>query len=74
MGVEYEIITDEQRLRPDNSEVERLCSDNSKAKKLLGWVPEFGTKEGFCKGLQETIEWFKKPDNIKAYKIGKYNL
>jgi NAD dependent epimerase/dehydratase len=74
MNTQIEIITDEVRLRPGNSEVERLCADNSKAKKLLGWQPTYGGRDGFKRGLVETAEWFVQPDNLRCYKADIYNL
>ncbi|CCO23232.1 NAD-dependent 4,6-dehydratase LegB [Maridesulfovibrio hydrothermalis] len=74
MGVKVKIETDSQRLRPENSEVDRLMADRSKAKLLLGWTPEYGSLEGFKKGLCETIEWFKEPINLTAYKSHIYNI
>ena len=74
MGVKLTIETDEQRLRPDKSEVERLWADNQKAKELLGWQPQYGGKEGFRKGLEETIEWFTDPRNLASYKTDVYNI
>ncbi|MCF8317802.1 MAG: NAD-dependent 4,6-dehydratase LegB [Haliscomenobacter sp.] len=72
MGVQIDIITDDQRLRPENSEVERLFAENAKAKELFNWQPSYGGKEGFKRGLQETIEWFQNPVNLSTYKIGHY--
>lgn len=69
-----EIETDEMRLRPEKSEVERLWADNQKAKKLTGWHPEFSGIDGFKKGLRETINWFLEPKNLKNYKTGIYNI
>ncbi len=74
MNAEVEITTDEQRLRPDNSEVERLWADNSKARELLGWRPEYGGREGFRRALAETAEWFTDPANLARYKHGIYNI
>lgn len=74
MGVEIKIMTDDERLRPEKSEVERLWADNNKAKELLGWQPVYGGLEGFKRGLQETVEWFTSADNMKAYKSDRYNL
>lgn len=74
MGCSIEIETDQVRLRPDKSEVERLWADNKKAKDLLGWEPEYAGKEGLKRGLTETIAWFKKTENLKAYKAHLYNL
>ena len=74
MGKKIEIVTDDQRLRPDKSEVERLWADSKKAKKLLGWQPEYGGLEGFKRGLEETATWFRSSDNLAAYKSDLYNL
>ena len=74
MNTEIEIETDDQRLRPDKSEVERLWADNSKARELTGWEPRYGNRQGFRKGLEKTAEWFTNPDNLKQYKADIYNL
>lgn len=74
MNTEIEIITDEVRFRPENSEVERLWADNAKARQLFGWQPTYGGREGFRRGLVETAEWFKNPDNLRSYKADVYNL
>lgn len=74
MNVEIEIISDEARLRPKNSEVERLWADNTKARKLFGWQPAYGGHEGFKRGLAETAEWFKNPANLSGYKAHRYNI
>ncbi len=70
MSVEIEVETDERRQRPQKSEVERLWTDNKKARELLGWSPKFALEEG----LKETIEWFGNPDNLKFYKPSIYNI
>lgn len=74
MGTTIEIITDEQRLRPEKSEVERLWASNTKARELLGWQSQYGSREGFLRGLTETISWFRKPANLSAYKADIYNI
>ncbi len=74
MNVEIEIETDEIRLRPEKSEVNRLWADNTKAKKLIGWKPKYGEREGFKQGLLETIAWFTNNDNLKKYKADVYNI
>jgi NAD dependent epimerase/dehydratase len=74
MGVDIEIESDEARLRPVNSEVERLWSDNRKAKEIFGWSPVYAGREGFARGLKETIEWFAMPENLSRYKAGIYNV
>ena len=74
MNTEIEIITDEARLRPENSEVERLWADNSKATRLFGWQPAYGGREGFKRGLAKTAAWFSQPENLRSYKADTYNL
>jgi NAD dependent epimerase/dehydratase len=74
MEAEIEIETDEQRLRPALSEVERLWAANDKARDRLGWVPRYGQLDGFRRGLAETIAWFRAPANLAAYKTDIYNL
>lgn len=65
-----EIISDEQRLRPEKSEVERLLGSNEKIRQLTGWTPKYS----FSEGINETIEWFRDPENIAGYKVGIYNV
>src|SRR5690606_36602829 len=55
LRIEPEIIIDQERIRPEKSEVLRLVSDNSKAKRELGWEPEFNLRQG----LASTIEWIR---------------
>lgn len=74
MGREIEIETDEARLRPVNSEVERLWADNSKARQQLGWSPEFGGLDGMRRGLERTARWFTDPANLSRYKADVYNV
>ncbi|MFP3917206.1 NAD-dependent 4,6-dehydratase LegB [Lysinibacillus telephonicus] len=74
MNVDLKIETDEQRIRPEKSEVERLWAENQKAKQLLGWQPAYGGKEGLRRGLEETIEWFTNPKNLSQYKADVYNI
>ena len=68
MGASIEIQADEQRLRPENSEVERLCAATAKAHRLLGWSPQFAGDEGFRRGLALTVDWFRDPANLAKYK------
>jgi NAD dependent epimerase/dehydratase len=74
MNAKICLATDSKRIRPENSEVERLWADNAKAKKLTGWKPAYGQLEGFKRGLKETIDWFMNSDNLKQYKPGDYNI
>lgn len=62
------IICDEQRLRPENSEVNRLLGSNEKIKRLTNWTPQYSFEEG----LAETIEFFK--HNQDKYKADIYNI
>jgi NAD dependent epimerase/dehydratase len=73
MGREVRIATDARRVRPAASEVERLWADVAKAKDRLGWTPEYGGRDGFRRGLAETIAWFTDPANLAGYKTGRYN-
>ena len=70
--VEINIIEDQDRIRPQKSEVERLWASNAKAKKLLGWTPKYSGKTGLKSGLIETIEWFRKSENLRHYKKSGY--
>jgi NAD dependent epimerase/dehydratase len=74
MGVQIQMDSDDQRLRPIKSEVERLWADNSKAKELFGWQPTYAGKVGFKQGLRETVDWFSDPENLRSYKSDIYNL
>lgn len=74
MDADIDILTDEQRLWPDKSEVERLWADNAKARELLGWAPAYGGLDGFRRGLAETAQWFTQPANLRCYKADQYNL
>ena len=67
IGKNVEIITDSDRIRPQDSEVERLWCDNTKAKRLFGWEPKTSLDEG----LKKTIDWIS--DNISLYKPELYN-
>lgn len=64
------IICDEERGRPENSEVDRLLGSNKKIMELTNWRPRYDLEAG----LDETISWFKKEENLKKYKAGIYNL
>lgn len=64
----FNVITDELRIRPKNSEVERLMACNKKAQKILGWKPLYSFEDG----LKETVEWFKL--NQAKYKHDIYNV
>lgn len=68
IGDEFEVISEQQRVRPDKSEVERLFCDNSKIIKNTDWKPNYNLK----RGLIETIEWMK--SNISNFKTNIYNV
>ena len=70
MNSDVQLITDEQRLRPKDSEVFRLKGDNTLIKDLTAWAPEYTLSQG----LKETVDWFKDPQNQRKYKPGVYNL
>jgi dTDP-glucose 4,6-dehydratase len=63
-----QIICEEERLRPENSEVNRLLGSNEKIKRLTDWTPNYSLEEG----IHETIEWMKQ--NINSYKTDIYNI
>ena len=74
MGVEIEIETDPVRLRPEKSEVDRLWASNQKARDLVGWEPEYASRDGLRRGLAETAAWFSDPGHLRNYKVGIYNV
>jgi NAD dependent epimerase/dehydratase len=74
MGSDAVATEDPQRIRPENSEVERLFSNNAKAKELLGWQPELAGLDGFRTGLARTAEWFQDPANLARYRTDAYTV
>ena len=70
MHSDANLIVDEQRLRPEHSEVFRLRCDNTKIKELTGYKPQYSLREG----LEKTVEWFTDPRNLAKYKPGIYNI
>ena len=74
MQADVTITTDEERLRPTGSEVERLWAENQKARELLGWVPRYGGRDGFRRGLEKTVAWFTDERNLRKYKADQYNI
>jgi len=69
MSSEVEFISDQQRLRPEKSEVFRLWCDNTKIQELTGYKPLFDIRNG----LQATVDWFTNPRNLSKYKVDIYN-
>ena len=75
MGIKnLKIKEQKNRLRPKNSEVFRLVSNNNKAKKFLGWTPNYSKKSGLKKGLIKTVEWYLDSKNTINFKKDIYNL
>ena len=70
MNVDIEIETDTKLLRPEKSEVCRLWCENSKAKKLINWQPQYSGKNGLKEGLKKTVEWYTVPENLQQFKAG----
>ena len=70
MHSDANLMVDEQRLRPEHSEVFRLRCDNTKIKELTGYKPQYSLREG----LEKTVEWFTDPRNLAKYKPGIYNI
>jgi NAD dependent epimerase/dehydratase len=68
IGADVKIVCDEERIRPEKSEVNRLWADNTKIKQLTNWVPRYTLDEG----LKETIEWIK--NNMQYFKTDIYNV
>ena len=73
-GSESELVVSENRLRPKESEVERLVADSFLANKVLGWSKEDSNNIGFEQGLEKTIRWFSdnkklSSDSPRAYVI-----
>lgn len=69
MEADVKWVRDEERVRPEHSEVFRLFGDNSKICGLTDWRPRYS----FADGLRETIAWFSDPANLARYKYDIYN-
>jgi NAD dependent epimerase/dehydratase len=65
-----QMIVENERVRPEKSEVVRLIGDNRKITGLTSWRPRYDIEAG----LRETVEWFKQPDNLARYKAWRYNV
>lgn len=74
MNVEIEITSDESRVRPPGSEVNRLFGDNALIRELTGWSPEYAGIDGFRRGLELTAEWFMNANNLKYYRPNSYMI
>ncbi|MDO8723605.1 MAG: GDP-mannose 4,6-dehydratase [Syntrophales bacterium] len=64
------IVSDDIRIRPEKSEVERLLGSNEKILRLTGWQPAYTLKQG----IRETIAWFRDEENLRRYKWDVYNI
>lgn len=73
-GKKINIKIDTNRIRPANSEVERLFASTELATKHMSWNPQYGGIEGFKKGLLETMNWFQDKNNLSKYKTNIYNV
>lgn len=62
------IVCDEERLRPEKSEVNRLLGNNEKIRRLTNWEPQYSLEQG----IHETIEWIKQ--NLSSFKTDIYNI
>lgn len=64
------VVSEDSRIRPEKSEVERLLGSNEKICRLTGWQPEYTLKQG----IQETIAWFRDEGNLRRYKWNVYSV
>jgi len=74
MGKKLRIATQKERIRPAESEVERLWADTGRLRDVTAWEPKYGGKKGFEKGLLETVRWFTQKENLKKYKPDLFNI
>lgn len=70
LNPEAKIVSDDQRLRPDASEVFRLIGDNAKITAMTAWRPSYD----LAAGLKDTVAWFRQPENLARYKAWLYNI
>lgn len=70
MDREVEVVREDERMRPERSEVRRLLSDNRRLRAATGWEPKYELEQG----LAETISWFSNPANLSRYKVELFNL
>jgi dTDP-glucose 4,6-dehydratase len=73
-GTKPVIETEAARVRPAASEVDRLLADSALAQRLFAWAPRHAGREGFRRGLEQTIAWLREPANLARYKPEIYNL
>tara|TARA_B100000242_G_C43048556_1_gene489611 strand:+ start:1957 stop:2958 length:1002 start_codon:yes stop_codon:yes gene_type:complete len=74
MNKNVNAISENERLRPQNSEVNRLFGSNKLLKSITNWQPRYEGIKGFEKGLEKTIKWFSNSKNLEYYKTGRYTI
>jgi NAD dependent epimerase/dehydratase len=74
MNAKVTIASQNERVRPAASEVDRLHASVAKAAAMLEWSPEYAGREGFGRGLEQTIAWFRVSANLDRYKADRYNI
>jgi dTDP-glucose 4,6-dehydratase len=74
MGKNIAIECENQRMRPEASEVFRLCADRTKAQRLLDWQPAYAGLTGLKQGLRRTVDWFSNEQHLARYKAHLYNV
>ena len=74
LNTKVEVQLDKKRLRPKKSEVNKLLSKNTKAKRILKWSPKFNGKTGFYSGLKKTIKWFEENKDLSKNQSNSYNV
>jgi dTDP-glucose 4,6-dehydratase len=72
VGNPLEVKTEQERVRPEHSEVDRLWADATLAKELIGWTPNYGGLDGFERGIAETVAWFADAANLVGYRTDRY--
>ena len=71
---DFRVVIDKKRIRSNKSEVFRLLASDTKARRLLNWRPKYKNIAGFKKGLEITLEWFSKQENLQLYNSNIYNI
>jgi dTDP-glucose 4,6-dehydratase len=71
-GLKVVVTEDPARVRPENSEVERLWSDSSKIESAFGWKPSHSGRDGLYRGLEKTYAWFRDHSNEAGYDPKRY--
>lgn len=74
LNIKLKVIVDKKRIRPKNSEVNRLLSNNKKAKKLLNWEIKYKGINGFKKGIEKTLGWIDNNQEIFLKESNKYTI